>query len=38
MGADNKLIRDFERENNTLIDDEKKIEQEEKIEEISLEL
>ena len=38
MGAENNLIRDFERENNTLVDAEKQVKREEKQKEIELEL
>ena len=38
MGAENNLIRDFERENNTLLDAEKQIKREEREKELDLEL
>ena len=37
MGAENNLIRDFERENNTLLDAEKQVKREEKENELELE-
>ena len=37
MGAENNLIRDFERENNTLLDAEKQIKREDKEKEWELE-
>ena len=38
MGAENNLIKDFERENNTLLDAEKQVKKEEKQKEIEREL
>ena len=38
MGAENNLIRDFERENNTLMDVEKQVKQEEREKELGKEL
>ena len=37
MGAENNLIRDFERENNTLIDAEKQVKNEEREKELEFE-
>ena len=37
MGAENDLIRDFERENNTLLDAEKQVKREDKEKELELE-
>ena len=38
MGAENNLIRDFEKEHNTLLDAEKQVKREDKQKEIELEL